>query len=147
MTIMIIQFVKGEGLRVVFVATSTYRYDTERGSQRVKQFVSYGFVCCQENESYLTSVFPKVIPFPSFGMCGYAHIYTEKFLHFAKWISIHELLFLNGKLLVAIWWSVVTYPSCCSNCILTCAKAVECFFREMVLALISLWYTVTVDDG
>ena len=73
MTIMISQFVIDEGLPNVCVATSTCRYDTERGSRRVKQFVSYGFVCCQENESYLTSVFPKVIPLPSFGMCDYPH--------------------------------------------------------------------------
>ena len=65
MTIMIIQFVKTEGLLIVCVATSTCRYDTERGSRRVKQFVCYGFVCCQENGSYLTPVFPKVIPFTS----------------------------------------------------------------------------------
>ena len=74
MTIMIIQFVKDEGLPVVWVDTSTCRYDTESGSQRVKHSVSYGFVCCQENESYLTSIFPKVIPLPSFGICGYPHI-------------------------------------------------------------------------
>ena len=54
---MIIKFVKNEGFPIVCVATSTCRYDTERGSRRVKQFVSYSFVCCQENESYLTSVF------------------------------------------------------------------------------------------
>ena len=59
MTIMIIQFVKDDGLPVVCVATNTCRYDTER-SRRVKQFVSYGFVYCQENESYFTSVFTKV---------------------------------------------------------------------------------------
>ena len=69
MTIMIIHFVKDEGLPVVvWPATSTCRYDTERRSRRVKQFVSYGFVCCQENESYLTSVFPKVILSPSLCM-------------------------------------------------------------------------------
>ena len=56
MTIMIIQFVKEEGFPVVCVATSTCLYDAERRSQRVKQFVSYGCVCCQENDSYLTSV-------------------------------------------------------------------------------------------
>ena len=35
----------------------------------------------------------------------------------------------NLKLLVAIWWSVPTYPFCCSNwsSTLNCAKAVECF--------------------
>ena len=53
------------------VATSTYLYDTERRSRRVKQFVSYGFVCCQENESCLTSVFPKVILSPSICMCDW----------------------------------------------------------------------------
>ena len=56
--LMIIQFVKDEGLPVVCVATRTCLYHTERGS-RAKHFVSYGFVCCQENESYLTPVFPK----------------------------------------------------------------------------------------
>ena len=71
---MIIQFVKDEGLPIVCVASSTCRYDTERRSRRMKQFVSYGFVYCQEGESYLTSVFPKVIPSPSFGMCGYPQI-------------------------------------------------------------------------
>ena len=70
MTITIIQFVKDEGLPVVCVC----HYDTQRGSQRVKQFVSYGFVRCQENESYLTSVFPEIISLPSFGMYGYPHI-------------------------------------------------------------------------
>ena len=74
---MIIQFVNGEGLRVVCVATSTWRYDTERGFLRVTQFVSYYFVCCQENGSYLTSVFPKVIPLSSFGMHGYPHSRAE----------------------------------------------------------------------
>ena len=54
-----------------YVATSTCRYDTERRSRQVKQFVSYGFVCCQENESYLTFVFPKVILSPSFCMCDW----------------------------------------------------------------------------
>ena len=43
MIIMIGQFVKDEGIPVVCVATSTCRYDTERRSRRVKQFVSYGF--------------------------------------------------------------------------------------------------------
>ena len=71
MTIMIIQFVKGEGLPVVCVATSTCRHDTGRGSQRVKQLVSYDFVCCQENEVIFSSVFSEVITLPSFEMCGY----------------------------------------------------------------------------
>ena len=71
---MIIQFVKDEGLSIACVATSICPYDTERRSRRVKQFVSYSFVCCQENESYLTSVFPKVIPSLSSGMCGYPQI-------------------------------------------------------------------------
>ena len=75
MTMMVIQFVKDEGLPVVCVATRTCRYNTERGSQRVKQFVSYGLVCCQKkNDNYLTSVLPEVIPLQSFGMCGYPHI-------------------------------------------------------------------------
>ena len=84
MTIMIIQFVKDEGLPVVCVATRTCRYDTERGSLRVEQFLSYGFVCCQENESYRTSVFPKVIPLSSYGMCGYHTSRQKKALHFAN---------------------------------------------------------------
>ena len=63
---MIIHFVKDEGLPVVVWPPA---HDTERRSRRVKQFVSYGFVCCQENESYLTFVFPKVILSPSFFMC------------------------------------------------------------------------------
>ena len=64
-------------------------------SQWVKQFVSYGLVCCQKNNHYLTSMY------------GYPHIKTKKLSHFANWISIHELVFfLNGKLLVAKWWSV-----------------------------------------
>ena len=71
---MIIQFVKDEGLLIVSVDTSTCCDDTKRGSRPVKQFVSYGFVCCQVNESYLTSALPKVIAFPSFGMFGYPHI-------------------------------------------------------------------------
>ena len=71
---MIIQFVKDDGLPVVCVATSTFRYETERRSRRVKQFVSYGLVCSQENNSYITSVFRKVIPSPSFGMPGYPRI-------------------------------------------------------------------------
>ena len=65
---MIIQFVKDDGFPVVCVATTTCPYSTERRSERVKQFVSYGFVRCQENERYFTSVFPKVIPSPSVGM-------------------------------------------------------------------------------
>ena len=77
---MIIQFVKGESLPVVCVAHA----DTERGSQRLKQFVSHGLVCCQENESCLTSLFPNVIPLPSFGICGYPDIYTEKVFTFCK---------------------------------------------------------------
>ena len=73
MTIMIIHFLKDEGLPIVVWSSHccvvTCRHNTERKPQRVKQFVSYGFVCCQENESHLTSVFPKVILSPSFCMC------------------------------------------------------------------------------
>ena len=37
----------------------------------------------------------------------------------------------NEMLLIAIWWPVVTYPSCCSKWsgTLTCVKAVECSFQ------------------
>ena len=42
------------------------------------------FCVLQENESYLTSVFPKVIPLPSFGMRGYPHIYTGEAFTFCK---------------------------------------------------------------
>ena len=72
----------------------------------------------------------------------------KKSLHFANWISTHELFFW-WKVACCHWWSVFTYPSCCStwSSTLTCANAMEYFFREMVLALISPWYTVKVDDG
>ena len=103
MTIIIIQFVKDNGLPIVCVATRTCRYDTERRSRRVKQFMSYSFSCCQENESYLNSVFPKVIPMPSFEMCGYPHILTEKAFTFCK-LNLKTLTTFskNGKLLVDI---------------------------------------------
>ena len=86
---------------------------------RKKQFVSYGFVCCQENESYLASVFPKVIPSSSFGMVQLPTNLDRESLYILQTESQSmNAFFLNGKSL-------------------TCAKAVECFFREMVLALIS----------
>ena len=75
MTIMIIHFVKDEGFPVVVwppahaIQKEDLDTDTERRSRRGKQFVSYGLGCCEESESYLTSVFPKVILSPSFCMC------------------------------------------------------------------------------
>ena len=46
------------------------------------------------------SVFLKVIPLPSFGMCYYPHIYSRKHLHFASLMSIYHLLFLLGSYLL-----------------------------------------------
>ena len=48
MTIMITQFAKDEGLPVVVWPPA----HAEIRSPRVKQFVNYGFACCQENEFY-----------------------------------------------------------------------------------------------
>ena len=73
MTIMIIHFVKDEGLPVV-VWPPAHTVTIEKMILASEPFVSYGYVCCQENESYLTSVFLKVILSPSFCMCDYAQI-------------------------------------------------------------------------
>ena len=57
MTVMIIQFEKDDSLPFVYVTISTCYYDTEKRSQRVTQFLSYSFVCCQESNRYITSFF------------------------------------------------------------------------------------------
>ena len=103
-------------------------------------------VLCVVKKTNFISVFPKVILSPSFGMCGYPQILTEKAFTFCKldlnpWTPILK----NGKLLVAIWWSVVTYPSCCSNWsgTLTCAKVVHgmLFSDIQFLCIFSLIYS------
>ena len=106
MTIMIIHFVKDEGLPVVvWPPAHVVTISAERRSRRVKQFVSYGFVCCQENESYLTSVFPKVILSPSFCMRLTTHRSRQKNLYILQTESQSMNSFFlkkNGKLLAAI---------------------------------------------
>ena len=87
MTIIIIEFVKDEGLPVVVwpPAHAVTIQKEDRNS-------SWVTVLCIVKKTNFTSVFAKVIPSTSFGMCGYPQIWTEKPSHFANWISVYELL-------------------------------------------------------
>ena len=98
----------------------------------MKQFVSYGLVCCQKHDSYFTSVLPEVIPLQSFGMCGY----TKKAFTCCKlnlnpstsFFKIESYLLPNDDQL-----SLYTHLAAQSEVVhRTCAKAVECFFRDML---------------
>ena len=144
---MIIQFVKDESLPVVYCGHQHMPIQKEDLSDWSSLWVT---VLCVVKKTKVTLLLCSLKSFlcTVLGCVASQTSIQKKSLHFANWMSIHELFF-NGKLLVAIWWSVFTYPSYWStwSSTLTCANAMEYFFREMVLALISPWYTVKVDDG
>ena len=95
---MVIPVCKREGSSVVCVATSTCRYDTERGSQRVKQLMSHGFVHCQEKLKVILFLYSlKSFLCPVLG-CVATHTSRKKAFTFCKLKSqFHELLILKWK--------------------------------------------------
>ena len=117
-------------------ATRTCRYHTERWSQRVKQFVSYCLMYCQKKTTVIVLLC----------MYGYPYIWTEKPPRFAKWISIHQLVcffFLNEKLLVAKWWSVVALTHLAVQSVAVHShvqRLLNAFSERCFLSLISRWY-------
>ena len=107
-------------------------------------------MCCQENESYLTSVFPKSHSFAKFWRAWLPTHLDRKslFILQSESQSMNSFLKMESYLL--------PYGDQLSRTHLVAQTEVEhslvqrlwsVFFREMVLALISPWFTVKVDGG
>ena len=74
MVIMIIQFVKDEGLPIVLCGHQHMPLQYRKRTSSSETVCELRFGVLSKNDSYLTSVSPKVIPLQGFGMCGYPQI-------------------------------------------------------------------------